>query len=65
MGSGTLRFVKAKASCQSNTKVSRPSHCGVWLDRERKGSSSKAAPNHFIEGTAKGLRPSSTPHVER
>jgi hypothetical protein len=65
MGWGTLRFVKDKASCQSNTKVSRPSKCHVWLGRGRKSGSSKAAPNHFIEGTAKGLRPSSAPHVER
>jgi hypothetical protein len=65
MGSGTLRFVKDKDSCQSNTKVSRPSRCQAWLGRERKGGSSKAAPNPFIEGTAKGLRPSSAPHVER
>jgi hypothetical protein len=26
---------------------------------------SKARPNHFIEGTASGLRPPAAPHVER
>ena len=50
---------------QSNAKVSRLSRLGAWLGHGSKGGSSKAAPNHFIEGTAKGLRPSSAPHVER
>ena len=49
----------------SNAKVSRPSYVSVWLGHGRKGGSSKAAPNHFIEGTVKGLRPSPAPHVER
>ena len=48
-----------------NTKVSRPSHFSAWFGHGRKGGSSKAAPNHFIEGTVKGLRPSPAPHVER
>ena len=65
MASGTLRLMEDKSKCQSNTKVLRPSHLGGWLGHERKGGSSKAAPNPFIEGTAKGLRPSSAPHVER
>ena len=65
MGWGTLQLVKYKASCLSNAKVPRPSHVGAWLGHERKGGSSKAASNPFIEGTAKGLRPSSAPHVER
>jgi len=65
MGSGTLRLVKYKASCQANTKVSRPPSINVWLGHESKGGSSKAAPNPFIEGTVKGLRPSPAPHVER
>ena len=65
MGWSTLRLMEYKSKWQSNTKVSRLSHLGAWLGRQRKGSSSKAAPNHFIEGTAKGLRPSSAPHVER
>ena len=65
MASGTLRLMEDKSKCQSNTKASRPSHFGVWLGHERKSGSSKAAPNHFIEGTVKGLRPSPAPHVER
>jgi hypothetical protein len=65
MGSGTLRLVKCKCNWQSNTEVSRPSHLSAWLGRERKGGGSKAAPNPFIEGTVKGLRPSPAPHVER
>ena len=50
---------------QSNAKVSRLSHLGAWLGHQGKGGSSKAAPNPFIEGTVKGLRPSPAPHVER
>ena len=50
---------------QSSAKVSRLFYVGAWLGLGRKGGSSKAAPNPFIEGTAKGLRPSSAPHVER
>ena len=65
MGSGTLRLMEEQSKSQSNTKVSRPSHLDAWLGHERKGGSSKAAPNHFIEGTVKGLRPSPAPHVER
>jgi len=65
MGSGTLRLMENKSKWQSNTKVSPPSHLGAWLGHEHKSGSSKAAPNHFIEGTVKGLRPSPAPHVER
>jgi len=60
---GTLRLMEEQSKCQS--KVSRPSYLHVWLGHGSKGGSSKAAPNPFIEGTAKGLRPSSAPHVER
>ena len=49
----------------SNAKVSRLSRLGAWLGHQSKGGSSKAAPNPFIEGTVKGLRPSPAPHVER
>jgi hypothetical protein len=52
MGSGTLRLVKVKLASQSNTKVSRLSPFCLWLGRGSKGSSSNAAPNHSIEGTA-------------
>jgi len=65
MGWGTLRLMEERSTYQSNPKVSRPSHLGAWLGHERKGGSSKAAPNPFIEGTAKGLRPLAAPHVER
>jgi len=65
MGSGTLRLMEEKFKWQSNTKVPRPSRLGARLGHERKSGSSKAAPNHFIEGTVKGLRPSPAPHVER
>ena len=65
MGSGTLRLMEEQSKCQSNAKVSRPSHLHVWLGHGSKGGSSKAAPNPFIEGTVKGLRPSPDPHVER
>ena len=65
MGWGTLRLMEEKTKWQSNTKVSRPSHFHVWLGHGSKGGSSKAAPNPFIEGTVKGLRPSPAPHVER
>ena len=62
---GTLRLMEEQSKSRSNAKVSRPSHLHVWLGQGSKGGSSKAAPNPFIEGTAKGLRPSSAPHVER
>jgi len=65
MGWGTLRLMEKQSKSRSNAKVSRPSHLRVWLGQESKGGSSKAAPNPFIEGTAKGLRPSPAPHVER
>ena len=65
MGSGTLRLMEEQSKWQSNAKVSRPSHVDAWLGHERKSGSSKAAPNHFIEGTVKGLCPSPAPHVER
>jgi hypothetical protein len=65
MGSGTLRLMEEKSKWQSNAKVSLPSHLHAWLSHGSKGGSSKAAPNHFIEGTVKGLRPSPAPHVER
>ena len=61
LGARSLRGIVG----QSNAKVSRLSRLGAWLGHQSKGGSSKAAPNHFIEGTVKGLRPSPAPHVER
>jgi hypothetical protein len=50
---------------QSKTKVSRCSVLPIWLGHERKGGGSKTAPNPSVEGMAKRLRLSSTPHLER
>jgi hypothetical protein len=50
---------------QSKTKVSRCSLLPIWLGHERKGGSSKTAPNPSVEGMAKRLRLLSTPHLER
>jgi hypothetical protein len=65
MGSGTLRLMEEQSKWQLNAEVSRPSHLHARLGHVSKGCSSNAAPNHFIEGTVKGLRPSPAPHVER